>query len=182
MSQNFAPVILLDEQEFWTPTVYLGKPYCDLAVSEPAVNIAYQMFSMGPARIAWVGEWSDMEVVRERYDVDDDTFVRFIKESKTPLSNDVVNNVFDISRRRSDEILAMRRSKYLINLDKKQYIRLEDHMGDFHAIDILPYMTLVSASETLSLDTVDIPFSGEWAFDHLQLVKSIPPGYQKRSI
>lgn len=182
MSQNYAPVVRLDEEEIWTPTVYLGRPYQDYTVSSPSVNIVYQLLFMGPANIAWVGEWSNMEAVRERYAVDPKIFDEFLNVSKTPIPNDVPNVVFEMTRRRSDEILALRRDQFLINLDKKEYVSLSEHTSDFQAIDILPCLTLVSAPETMSLDAMDIPFSGEWAFDTIRLSKVCPEGYKKKDL
>lgn len=177
--QYFSPVIQI-EDELWSPSVFFsGKRYDQFRVGDPAVNIAYQMFMMGPARVAWVGERSNMNAVRSRYQVDPELFKQFYEKAVTMPPNNVQNTAFDLSRRRSDEILAFRKGQYMLNLDKKLYIKMDQYMDNLQNIDILPFLTLVSAPEVLALDGVEFAFDGTWAFDTLQLFKKIPSGYKK---
>lgn len=179
MSQNFSPVVLIDEEEFWAPSIYMGKPYPAFQVGDPAVNIVYSIFALGPIRIAWVGERSNMENVKEQYSVDPIRYDAFVKEAKKLPLPDTPNNVFVIDRRKSDELLAMRQKKFLANEDKKEYIALEPHTTDLRKIDVLPCMTLVSSPEVMQLDGINYTFDGSWAFDKLRLLKSIPEGYRE---
>lgn len=178
-SQNFAPVVQMDD-ELWSPSIWFGgKRYQQFRVGDPAVNIVYQMFMVSPARVAWIGERSNMNAVRGRYYVEDDLFDQFFQKGAAVPDVAIHNTAFDLNRRRSDEILAARKGMYLLNLDKKRFIKMDQYMNDLQSIDILPFLTLVSAPEVLALDGGSFPFDGSWAFDTIQMYKKVPKGYQE---
>lgn len=174
MSQLFAPVLLLDEDELWTPTTALGTPYESLICDSTLVNVVYRILMYTPAIVCWMGDVATGEHCADLYpNVPKNRLEQFrTTASGIPASN---GNLV-ITRSEANEVLGQRHGKFLANLTKKEYFPMNECLKRANAIDVLPFMTLVAYPEILSLDT-EKQHNGSWAFDKLQLLSTEPKGY-----
>ena len=170
--QLFCPVLLLETEELWTPSIVYAEPMAAYSFFNPRTNIVYKNILSEEVVLAWIGEYSHMAKIPEAFPVKTDLLRRFSTEIEI-IPNKEDEGFLVIDDKQNKWISELKKTSYLINVDTNEYVDLSKYAtiakSENAPVDPLPWLTVVEKNKNS-----DCKNMGRWAFCKLMMSQHVP--------
>lgn len=166
--QKFVPVMKTLEGDMWSPGVLFSQQIPQFTVSANIVNLIYRNLYSEPARVAIMGDYSNMVNVKSMFsNMDSEEYDAFFSLSQE-IQQD--GSPYNLSRDFAQTLILKKRKGFLENCDRNEYVDL----SEYTKIDELDPLVLLTTAALKEKDSTGP--NGTWAFSILRFSFAKPNG------